>query len=231
MDPGVASRGLDLIESALTLKTPPDTYRCSWTLSKPPEEETWQTERDVALLGDRQPAGAVYGRAPINYVRTPGGVTAGMPQTFEYSVAYGELINGRDVILVDARLKVWAEDRSSGFFSGANAYFDAWAALVGHGVPKTPDVLVDSGVIQISHLDAFAARCPIEEIGYPRRPSEDDDPTFRAKYRQDSYQVWSDDDAEVAIEYQISADTGETGYHFSGKRRDLHRFALCGRHP
>ena len=74
---------------------------------------------------------------------------------------------------------------------------------------------MDSGVIQITHLDAFAARCPIEEIGYPRRPFEDDDPTFRAKYRQDSNQVWSDDDAEVAIEYQISADTGVTGYHFS----------------
>lgn len=35
------------------------------------------------------------------------------------------------------------------------------------------------------------------------------------KFRRDSYQVWSDDDAEVALEYFISADTGITGYHFS----------------
>ena len=62
-----------MIESALTLKTPPDTYRCSWKLSKPPEEETWQTEGDVTLLGDRQPAGAVYGRTLMS------GRPAGLP--------------------------------------------------------------------------------------------------------------------------------------------------------
>jgi ApeA N-terminal domain 1 len=205
--------GGQLAESALEVKTAPDTYRCTWTLSKPPEEEIWQSEGDVTLLGDRQPAGAVYGRAPINVVRTPGGYTAGFPQTFEYPVVYGKLINGRDVILVDAMLKVWA-DRSSGFFSGANAHFDAWVALVGHGVPTTPDVLVDSGVVQITHLDAFAARCPIEEIGDPGNPYENDEP-YRVKFRKDSCQEWSDDAAKVSIEYFISADIGLTGYHFS----------------
>jgi hypothetical protein len=203
-----------LIESALQLKTAADTYRCNWVLSKPPGEETWQSEGDVTLLADRQPSGAVYGRAPITKVITPGGYTAGMPQTFEYPVVYGELINGRDVILLDAMLTVWAEDRRSGFFAGANAHFDAWAALVGRGIPKTQDVLVDSGLVQITHLDAFAARCPIEEIGYPRNPFEDDEP-YRVKFRKDSSQVWSDDDANVELDYSISADTGLTGYHFS----------------
>jgi hypothetical protein len=65
-----------------------------------------------------------------------------------------------------------------------------------------------------THLDAFAARTPIEEIGHPRNAYEDDAP-FQVKFRRDSYQVWSDDDAEVALEYFISADTGITGYHFS----------------
>jgi hypothetical protein len=204
-----------LPESALTVKTVPGTYRCSWTLSKPPHEETWQSEGDVTLLGDGQPAGAVYGRAPVNYQTSPGGgLSAGFPQKFQYPAVCGELVNGRGVILVDAMLRSWQEDRG-GIMSGANAHFDAWAALVGHGIPKTSDVLVDSGMIQVTHLDSFAARCPIEEIGYPEKPYAADDPTFRVKFRQDSHQVWSDDDAEVSFEYHISADTGITGYHFS----------------
>jgi hypothetical protein len=54
--------------------------------------------------------------------------------------------------------------------------------------------LVDSGLIQITHLDAFAARCPIEEIGHPHDAYEDDVP-FQVKFRKDSYQVWDDGDA------------------------------------
>lgn len=201
-------------ESALTLKTLPDTYRCSWTMSKPHDETTWQSQGDVTLLGTQQPAGAVYGRAPINFSRSPGGgITYGAPQHFEYPVVYGELVNGRDLILVDAHLRVWEADRSSGLMPGPNAHFDAWAALVGHGIPQTSDVLVDSGVIQLTHLDAFAARAPIEETQYPRKPFEDADPSFRAKFRQASYQVWSDDDAEVVVEYRISAAV-YGGYHF-----------------
>jgi hypothetical protein len=128
-------------------------------------------------------------------------------------VVYGELVNGRDLILIDAQLQVWEADRSSGFMSGPNARFDAWAALVGRGIPRTSNVLVDSGVIQLTHLDAFAARAPIEETHYPDKPFEDDDPSFRAKFRQASYQMWLDDAAEVAIEYKISAAV-HGGYHF-----------------
>lgn len=110
-------------ESALTVKTVPGTHRCSWTLSKPPHEETWQSEGDVTLLGDRQPAGAVYGRAPVTYQTSPtGGLSAGFPQKFQYPIVRGELVNGRDVILVDAMLRSWQEDRG-GIMSGANLNF------------------------------------------------------------------------------------------------------------
>ncbi|WP_131822165.1 hypothetical protein [Mycobacteroides saopaulense] len=201
-------------ESALTLNTPPDTYRCSWTLAKPPEETSWQSEGDVRLLGGRQPSGGVYGRAPINFTRSPsGGISYGAPQYFDYPVAHGKLANGRDLLLIDAQLQVWDRDRGIGFMSGPNARFDAWAALVGRGTVQTSDVLVDSGVIQLTHLDAIAARPPIEETQYPRRPFDEDDANFRAKIRKDSYQSWSDTDTEVAIEYQISAGV-HGGYHF-----------------
>ena len=166
----------------------------------------------MTLLGSRQPAGAVYGTAPVNYVEVPGSRSARLPQTFKYPVVFGELVNGRDAILVDAALTVWQEDRR-GFVVGANAFFEAWAALVGHGIPTTPDVLVDSGVVQVTHLDAFAARCPIGEIQEPGHPHETDQP-YGVTFRKDPYQEWSDEEAEVAIEYRISADMGFTGYHF-----------------
>lgn len=203
-----------MAESELTLKNPPDTYRCSWNLSQPPNEDIWRSEGDVTLSGSRQPAGGVYGRAPINFSGSPGGgISYGAPQYFTYPAVHGELVNGRDVILVDAQLQVWQADRNIGLMSGPNAHFDAWAALIGHGIPQTTDVLVDSGVIQLTHLDAFAAQAPIEETQYPDKPFEVDDPSFRAKFRQASCQTWSDDEAEVAIEYKISAAV-HGGYHF-----------------
>lgn len=201
-------------ESALKLPVRPDTYRCSWQLSKPPDQTTWWVEGDVMLYGGRQPAGNVYGRAPINVTQSPtGGISYGAPQFFDYPVVFGRMVNGKNVILVDARLQVWEADRKLGIIAGANANFDAWAALVGNGIPTTQDVLVDSGVVQLTHLDAFAARAPIEETRYPRAPFEDDDPSFLAKFRQSCYQSWADAEATVAIEYQISAGL-YGGYHF-----------------
>ncbi len=201
-------------ESALELKTTPGNYRCTWLLSKPADEECWYSEGDIDLRASRQPYGGVYGRAPINFTRTPGGgISYGAPQYFRYPVVHGQLLNGRNVALVDPVLRVMDADRSSGMFPGPNAHFDAWAALVGRGIPRTSDILVDSGVVQISHLDTFAAKGPIEETRYSRNPFEDEDPRFEVKFQQASYQVWSDDAAEVAVEYQISAAV-HGGYHF-----------------
>lgn len=201
-----------MLKSALELTTPPDTYRCTWTLSHPPDDPTWRSEGDITLLGDRQPAGGVYGRAPINAHTTPTGFSYGAPQRFKYPMVSGELANGRDVILVDANLTVWHHERG-GIISGPNAHFDAWAALVGHGIPKTSDVLVDSGVIQLTHLDAFAARAPIDQVLIPNHAYEDEDPTFGVRFRKASYQTWSDSGVEVTLEYRISA-TPPTGYYF-----------------
>lgn len=62
---------------------------------------------------------------------TPRGGSAGFPQRFDYPTVYGELDGALDVVLVDARLTVFGEEPRTGPFSfkGANAYFDAWAAL------------------------------------------------------------------------------------------------------
>lgn len=203
-------------ESALTHKTPPGTYRCSWNLSKPADDATWQSEGEITLQGGRRPFGGVYGRAPIHFNRDAAGrITGyGAPQNFIYPTVSGTLANGSDVVLVDARLRVWSPDRNTGFsMTGPNARISAWAALTGRGTPTTPDVLVDSGVIQLRHLDAFVARPPIEETSYPAGLYEDDDPSFQMKFRKDSCQTWSDDHAEVEVEYRISAGVNG-GYHF-----------------
>jgi integrase len=86
------------------------------------------------------------------------GQTTAWPQHFEYPTVYGELDGGLDVVLLDARLTVFEEEPRRGPFSfkGANAFFDAWAALVGRRAPRSDTLLVDSGVIQVTHLDAFA---------------------------------------------------------------------------
>lgn len=189
------------------------THRTMWALSKPPDPATWEVPGEVELQGLRQPAGAVYGTAPVNWTSSgPGGSRgAGFPQHFDYPVVYGELNGGLDVVLLDAHLNVFGEEPRAGFmsFKGPNAYFDAWAALVGRGAPQVGPVLVDSGIIQVPHLEALAGKSPIAEVRFP----EDDlygheKPEFAATIDKESLQEWRDDHAEVSLHYQISAEVG-----------------------
>ena len=43
------------------------THRTMWTLSKPPNPATRDVPGEVELQGLRQPGGAVYGTAPVNW--------------------------------------------------------------------------------------------------------------------------------------------------------------------
>ncbi|BBY99457.1 HEPN domain-containing protein [Mycolicibacterium fallax] len=100
-------------------------------------------------------------------------------------------------------------------FKGANAYFNAWAALVGHAVPATSPVLVDGGVIQVPYLESFAGQSPLAEVHMPfDDPYGHDDPTFGAKIEKASLQKWSDDGAEVSLHYERS--TGVHGWYGFG---------------
>lgn len=199
-----------MTESALKSLLDPGTHRCTWTLSKPSDPSTWRVAGDVELLPQRQPRGGVYGKAPVNWTEHPGGGRgAGFPQRFEYPLVHGELDGGLDVVLVDARLTVSGQDPRQGMisFQGPNASFAAWAALVGRGVPRSNSVFVDSGVIQVTHLDAFASKGPLVEIRFPEgHPYQADDPTWSATFDKASIQEWRDDEAEVSMYYHGSAE-------------------------
>ena len=199
-------------EAALKNLLESGTHRCQWTLSKPPDPSSWDVDGDVELATGRQPRGGVYGRAPADWAVTPnGGRSAGWPQRFDYPTVYGELGGGLDIVLVDARLTVYGEQPREGpfHFKGANAYLDAWAALVGRRAPRSDTLLVDSGVIQVTHLDAFAARSPLASQTFPGdHPQQHEDPTWAATFDKTSTQVWQDDDAEVTMSYHGSAEVG-----------------------
>jgi hypothetical protein len=186
------------------------THRVTWTLSKPPEPDTWEVSGEVELLTLRQPRGSVFGTAPANWNEGPGRQrSAGWPQHFDYPLVYGEMNGGLDVVLLDAHLTVHGEMPRTGFmhFSDANAHFDAWAALVGHGAPKAGPLLVDSGVIQVPHLEALAAKSPILQVTFPEGDLyEQHEPRFAATFDKQSYQEWQDETAEVTLYYQLSAD-------------------------
>ena len=203
-------------ESALKDVIEPATHRCTWTLSKPPDETTWETPGDVILLGARQPAGGVYGRSPVDAAATPGcGVVIALNQHFSYPRIFGKLeTGGLDVVLLDPILTVFAQYPSEGPFHtmGANAHIDTWAALVGRGRPISGELLVDSGVIQLTHLDAFALVPPIQSTTFPANLNGAN-PTWRATYQKASQLVWEDDEAEVTMSYHGSSDA-VGGYHF-----------------
>lgn len=187
------------------------THRTTWTLSKPPAPETWDVSGEVELQGLRQPAGTVFGTAPVTWTITAGSRGAGFPQHFDYPLVYGEMNGNLDVVLLDAHLTVFGEHPREGFssFKSGNAYFDAWAALVGHGAPRNGPVLVDSGIIQVPYLESFAGKSPIAEISFPGDSIyEQDKPQFAAIFDKSSLQEWRDDGAEVSVHYNISADIG-----------------------
>jgi ApeA N-terminal domain 1 len=94
-------------------------------------------------------------------------------------------------------------------FGDANAHFDSWAALVGHGAPKSGPLLVDSGVIQVPHLEALSGSSPIVANHFPGDDIyEHADPLFGATFNKESLQKWQDDGAEVTLFYQLSASVG-----------------------
>src|SRR6516225_3850473 len=90
------------------------THRTTWTLSKPPDPVTWEVSGEVELQGLRQPGGAVYGTAPVNWTITGGSRGAGFPQHFDYPLVYGEMNGGLDVVLLDAHLTVSGEEPRTG---------------------------------------------------------------------------------------------------------------------
>ncbi|WP_431231353.1 hypothetical protein ACQ856_17330 [Mycolicibacterium psychrotolerans] len=193
---------------ALEVIVAPGTHRVTWTISKPPDATTWEVAGEVELLGLRAPRASIFGRAPANWNNGPGTQrSAGWPQRFDYPLVYGQMNGGLDIVLIEPKLTVFGErPRAGGFmhFAGANAFFGSWAALIGRGAPETGPVLVDSGVIQVPHLEAFARTSPIRERSIP---SDE----FSVTLDPDSRLGWEDDGAEVIFEYQSS--TGSWGWY------------------
>jgi hypothetical protein len=58
-------------------------------------------------------------------------------------MVFGEMNRGLDVVLLDGYLTVFCEQQRTGaiHFEGANADFDAWAALVGRDFPRGATLL------------------------------------------------------------------------------------------
>jgi len=188
-------------------------HRATWTLSKPPDSATWVVPGDVELRQLRQARGSVFGVAPTNRItdEATGQTQAGFPQHFDYPLVHGEMNGGFDVVLLDAHLTVFGEEPRTGVmhFDGGNAFFDAWAALVGRGAPRTGPLLVDSGAIQVPHLEAFAGKSPIAGKAFP---GDDiyghENPVFSATFDKESRLTWQDNAAKVTFYYQLSAEIG-----------------------
>ncbi|WP_328812437.1 hypothetical protein [Rhodococcus sp. NBC_00297] len=202
----------------LQLSIATGTYRCDWRIEDPDDPaKTYDTSGEANLEPSRQFSGGVFGRAPL--LKTPtadGGLQSKLPQTFNYPIVHGRLDRGEDIVLLDAVLTVWDEDRGSGLmhFSGPNAIFDSAVALVGRDIPAVDRIVFDSFRIQITGLDEFAATPPIAETAYPRQVSEPGKHVWSATYRPESNQAWSDDDAQVTVDYSGSATVADP-YRFA----------------
>ncbi len=186
----------------LNLLLEPGEYRVEWQL---PTQTggTVTLQGDLELVADRPPRGNAFGDVPVKWETAGAGGVASFPQIYETSTIVGRLLNGFTVILIGAVIEIWMSER---------AVIHARAALLGRE-PVAADTMQVVGVdVQVEGLDAITAIGPIGKVKIPLKREEGKrylDWSWEAVGNPDSTQTWTDDDAEVELQFYSSVTAPE----------------------
>lgn len=186
----------------LNLLLEPGEYRVEWQLPT----QTGGTETlqgDLELVADRPPRGNAFGDVPVKWETAGAGGVASFPQIYEVSTVVGRLLNGFTVVLIGAVIEIWMSER---------AVIHARAALLGRE-PVAADTVQVVGVdVQVEGLDAITGIGPIGKVKIPLKREEGKrylDWSWEAVGNPDSTQTWTDDDAEVELQFYSSVTAPE----------------------
>ena len=189
----------------LSLILEPGEYRVEWQLPTQ-SGEVVAVQGDLELASDRPPRGNVFGEVPIQWLGGAVGV-ASFPQIYTAGTVVGRLLNGLTVVLVDAIVEIWISER---------AVLHARAALVGRQPFVGNEIQVARVDVQVEGLDAVTGIGPIGKVKIPMKREEGQrylDWSWEAVGNPDSTQVWTDDDAEVELQFYSSV-TAPEGFFF-----------------
>lgn len=173
---------------ALDMSFTPDDYLVTWQLPTP-AGGTVDAHGALTVEAGKPPKGSAHGSFDGHLDEMASGVI-GFPQSVQAPVVTGNLSNGANVLLVNARVAYW--------FSG-QARIDADAAIItlAH-VSASGEALFKSFEIQIGGLDAIAGVRPIKSTTFPQKGAAG---TWAAELAADFSQDWNDLDASLNLTY------------------------------
>jgi hypothetical protein len=166
----------------------PGQYLCDFTI---PRTETVPEEvrlhGSVTIVSGSGPLVEIHGDLP--------GVTS-WPGRAHFPRIIGHLQNNMDIVLEDAILESVLPKQS---------YVICRVALVGLGIRKVEDQLYRKCRVQLTGLDAFFGRAPLDEWTVPQAiPFAGQ--TFSARATMDAAQSWDDDAVSARCSYDLHFD-------------------------
>ncbi|WP_181035009.1 HEPN domain-containing protein [Arthrobacter sp. B0490] len=191
----------------LSMALEPGLYRVEWSI--PGMDGRLQIlSGDLTLEADTQPIAEVYGDVPCLWESVEEGIDerkASFPQFVEHRDLRGRLLNGLNVILLDARLQIVDPER---------AVINARAALIGRQEHQDDEPLISRLEMQFEHLDAVSGVTPIKSVTLPNVSAQlNKGLSFGAETNPGSNLEWTDHTAKVEFRY-VTSSTSADGYFF-----------------
>ncbi len=183
--------------ATLRLTAEPGEYQVEWLLPGATGEIT-RLRGDLDLAPDKPPRGNAYGAVPAQYTQAGTSQFMSFPQRYDASVIVGTAVSGLTILLLDAQVEIWFDNR---------AVITARAALVSRsgwtgGVP-----VIKALTVQVEGLDAIAGVPPVSKAELPSNRDEGRrylDWSWEAVGNPDSTQRWSDSNATVTLSFPSS---------------------------
>jgi hypothetical protein len=184
----------------------PGEYRVKWTIPTQTGDFVL-ADGDLMLRANGLPSANGYDADLVTYEVHGDSLSAEFPQTYDAGSIRGQLLNGGHVVLVDATIEVWMENR---------AMMTARYALVGKSEMEADSLKAFALRVQVEGLDAIAGLPPIYKVKHPRGPDTSKvylDWDWGVTGRPESTQKWSDEHAEMSLWFLNTVNAPE-GFFF-----------------
>ncbi len=190
-------------ETALKLQLEPGEYQCTWAL--PNADGSFEDFPGLfSAAANKPPEGSAHGDLPVFWSEKNGSRRAGFPQVVNRATLRGHLVNGNDVLLVDASIHYWSPER---------AHLSARAAVVGLELfSSSNEQAVDafSGIkMQVTGLDVVAGVAPLKSFTFPSPDAVHLSGVWSAEGNPESSQEWTEGGTTLRLEYDGSARIGD----------------------
>jgi hypothetical protein len=162
----------------------------------------------LSLESDRPPVLSLHGDVPVVYETVEGGRSASFPQKSHHAVLSVDLVSGKDAILLDCAVEVWAPNR---------ALVLPVAALVGRFDRTAADGSEPrfKGLrMQVTGCDAVGSPSPLGAMEFPTKFEPDRAATWSVTERLPRETGASDDAATVTAGWDGSFSLGNAYEHY-----------------